>query len=64
MGNKNKVLNEAIKATQTLNKQYGYKKANVSLDFTLNVKNKEEMSNFVDLMKKAIEDVSEDINAI
>ena len=65
MGNKkNNALNEAIKATQTLNKIYNYEKAGVKLNFQLNIKNATEMKIFIDLMAKATEDVNQDIQAL
>jgi hypothetical protein len=65
MGNKkNNALQEQVKASHTLNKRYEYTKAGVNLSFTLNIKNKAELENFIELMAAATEEIKNDIAAL
>lgn len=59
---KNKALKAAIKSNHSLIKNYSYQKGAVGLNFSLNVKNKTDLADFVELMANATEEVTEDIN--
>ena len=61
---KNKALEEKVKANHTLNKRYEYTKTGVNLSFSLNIKNKEELENFVELLAAASEEIKADIALI
>jgi len=61
---KNKAKEEAIKASQVLNKSYSYEKGNIKLDFTLNIKSVVQLKDFIAVMAKATEDINEDIKAL
>ena len=62
MANKNnKALKEEIKKTHTLIKNYSYSQNGISLNFSLNVKNKSDLTTFVDLMVEAQKEVNLDI---
>jgi hypothetical protein len=61
---KNKALNEQVKSTYKMNKNYNYSKAGVSLDFSLNIKNKAEMETFIELMAAATEEIKSDVAAL
>lgn len=61
MAKKNKVLADAIKSSHTMIKNYKYEKGTVNLSFSLNIKSKVEMQNFVELMDEATKEVKNDI---
>lgn len=62
MSKKNQALEEIIKKNHTLIKRYDFRKGDVALPFSLNVKDQNELQIFIDLMKEAIIEVENDIN--
>lgn len=54
---KEKQNNSAITSSRT----FSYKKRNCNLSFSLNMRNKEEMEDFIELLEVAIKEVNEEI---
>ena len=53
-------MKNPFKKEQIISKRtFSYEKTGVSLSFTLNLNNKEEMTKFKELLEKAVQDVQE-----
>jgi len=57
----NKKLNELVKANYKMIKEYSYEKNGVQLNFSLNVKDKDGLQNFLDILTEASKEVAVDI---
>ena len=57
-------MDDALIIENKTTKSFSYKKGDVSLSFGLNVDKKEEMEAFVELLKKAAEDVEGEITKL
>lgn len=56
------MLFNKVKTESTTNKTFSYKKGSVNLSFTLNIENKRELKDFLDLLKVAQESIKKEIN--
>lgn len=62
--NKIKNVKNILQKQNVTNKTFSYQKGNVSLNFTLRVDTKQELKDWIEIVKQSLEDVGEELQKL